>query len=313
MLQYPGGVFRNRQPIAALVVVLITVLWTIPTFGLFVTSLRPRWEVFDSGWWTVFTNPSFTLENYQTVLTGGDVLPEGITPYLLNSFAIAIPATFFTVLFASMAAYAITWLPFRGSTVLLMTIVALQVVPIQMALLPLLELFGTGWSIGSITLFPTFTDPETGRSLLAGNYVTLWIAHTMFALPLAIFLIYSFGGRMPRELFQAAQVDGASHPLIYRRIYLPLMLPALASIIIFQFLWVWNDLLVALTFVGGSSDVAPITAYLGYLKGSFGENQHLLTAAAFVAMVAPLVVFFSLQRYYARGFTPSGLIRDRSA
>jgi len=295
------------------VVVGITVLWTIPTFGLFVTSLRPRSEVFDSGWWTVLANPSFTLENYQAVLTGGDVLPEGITPYLFNSFAIAIPATFFTVLFGSMAAYALTWLPIRGSTAILMIIVGLQVVPIQMALLPLLELFSKGWSIGPIPLFPVLTDPETGRSLLAGNYITLWIAHTMFALPLAIFLIYSFGGRMPRELFHAAQVDGASHPVIYRRIYLPLMIPALASIIIFQFLWVWNDLLVALTFVGGSSGVAPITSYLGYLKGGFGENQHLLTAAAFVAMVVPLIVFFSLQRYYARGFTPSGLIRDRSA
>lgn len=304
---------RNRHPFATVVVVAITVLWTIPTFGLLTTSFRPRSDVFDSGWWTAFTQPHFTLENYQTVLTGGDVLPGGITPYLFNSFAIAIPATFFTVLFGSMAAYAITWLPFRGSTALLMTIVGLQVVPIQMALLPLLEMFSKGLSIGPIPIFPHLIDPETGRSLLAGNFTTLWIAHTMFALPLAIFLIYSFGGRMPREIFQAAQVDGASHPLIFRRLYLPLMLPALATVTIFQFLWVWNDLLVALTFVGGSAGVAPITAYLGYLKGGFGENQHLLTAAAFVAMIVPLVVFFSLQRYYARGFTPNGLIRDRSA
>ena len=307
------AVIRNRHPVATVVVVAITILWTIPTFGLLTTSLRPRWEVFDSGWWTAFMRPNFTLENYQIVLTGGEILPGGITPYLFNSFAIAIPATCFTVLFGSMAAYAITWLPFRGSTALLMVIVGLQVVPIQMALLPLLEMFSSGISLGPIPLFPNLIDPGTGRSLLAGNFLTLWIAHTMFALPLAIFLIYSFGGRMPRDIFQAAQVDGASHPLIYRRLYLPLMLPALATVTIFQFLWVWNDLLVALTFVGGSADVAPITAYLGYLKGGFGENQHLLTAAAFVAMVVPLVVFFSLQRYYARGFTPSGLIRDRSA
>lgn len=304
---------RNRHPVATVIVVAITVLWTIPTFGLLTTSFRPRWDVFDSGWWTAFGNPNFTLDNYRLVLTGGDLLPGGITPYLFNSFAIAIPATLFTVLFASMAAYAITWLPFRGSTALLLVIVGLQVVPIQMALLPLLEMFSAGVSIGPVPIFPHLTNPETGRSLIAGNYLTLWIAHTMFALPLAIFLIYSFGGRMPREIFQAAQVDGASHPLIYRRLYLPLMLPALATVTIFQFLWVWNDLLVALTFVGGSADVAPITAYLGYLKGGFGENQHLLTAAAFVSMVVPLVVFFSLQRYYARGFTPNGLFRDRSA
>ncbi len=304
---------RPRHPLATVIVVAITILWTIPTFGLLTTSFRPRWEVFDSGWWTVFANPSLTLENYRVVLTGGDVLPEGITPYLFNSFAIAIPATIFTVALASMAAYAITWLPMRGMTVLLMAIVGLQIVPIQMALLPLLEMFNTGLSIGPIPIFPALTNPETGRSLLAGNYATLWIAHTMFSLPLAIFLIYSFGSRMPKELFQAAQMDGASHPVIYRRLYLPLMLPALATVVIFQFLWVWNDLLVALTFVGGSSTVAPITAYLTYLKGGFGQNEHLLTAAAFVAMVVPLVVFFSLQRYFARGFTPNGVIRDRSA
>jgi alpha-glucoside transport system permease protein len=304
---------RSRHPLAAVIVVAITILWTIPTFGLLATSFRPRSEVFNSGWWTIFTNPSLTLENYRVVLTGGDVLPGGITPYLFNSFAIAIPATIFTVAFASMAAYAITWLPIRGSAVLLMAIVGLQIMPIQMALLPLLEMFNTGLSIGPIPIVPAFTNPETGRPLLAGNYATLWIAHTMFALPLAIFLIHSFGGRMPKEVFQAAQIDGASHPVIYRRLYLPLMLPALATVAIFQFLWVWNDLLVALTFVGGSSTVAPITAYLSYLKGGFGQNEHLLTAAAFVAMVVPLIVFFSLQRYFARGFTPNGLIRDRSA
>lgn len=304
---------RSRHPLATVIVVAITVLWTIPTFGLLITSFRPRQEVFDSGWWTVFANPSLTLENYQDVLTGGDVLPGGITPYLFNSFAIAIPATIFTVALASMAAYAITWLPMRGTAVLLMAIVGLQIMPIQMALLPLLEMFNTGLSIGPIPIFPAFTNPETGRPLLAGNYATLWIAHTIFALPLAIFLIHSFGSRMPKEIFQAAQMDGASHPVIYRRLYLPLMLPALATVVIFQFLWVWNDLLVALTFVGGSSTVAPITAYLSYLKGGFGQNEHLLTAAAFVAMVVPLIVFFSLQRHFARGFTPNGLIRDRSA
>lgn len=296
-----------------MVVVALTVLWTIPTFGLFATSLRPRWAVFDSGWWTVFVQPNLTLENYRVVLTGDDVLPNGIAPYLVNSFAIAIPATLFTVLFASMAAYAITWLPIRGTTALLAVIVGLQIMPLQMALLPLLEMFNSGLSIGPIPIFPTLTNPETGRSLIAGNYATLWIAHTMFALPLAIFLIYSFGHRMPRDIFQAAQMDGASHPVIYRRLYLPLMLPALATVTIFQFLWVWNDLLVALTFVGGSSTVAPITAYLSYLKGGFGQNEHLLTAAAFVAMIVPLIVFFSLQRYYARGFTPSRFLQDRSA
>jgi len=296
-------VTRFRHPFAAIIVTAITVLWTIPTFGLLVTSFRPRWADFSSGWWTVFIDPQLTLENYRVVLTGGEVLPDGILPYFFNSLAVAIPATLFPVILAAMASYAIAWLPLRGTTVLLMIIVGLQIVPIQMTLLPLLELFNNGWSIGPIPIVPNLIDPETGRSILAGRYITLWIAHTMFALPLAVFLLYSFGSRMPRELFDAAQVDGASHPYIFRRLYLPLLLPALATICIFQFLWVWNDLLVAITFVGGRSDVAPITAYLAYLKGGFGENDHLLTAAAFIALILPLVVFFALQRFYARGFT----------
>ena len=294
---------RFRHPFAAVIVTAITVIWTIPTFGLLVTSFRPRWADFSSGWWTVFVDPQLTLENYRVVLTGGEVLPDGIMPYFFNSLAVAIPATLFPVILAAMASYAIAWLPLRGTTVLLMIIVGLQIVPIQMTLLPLLELFNNGWSIGPIPIVPNIIDPETGRSILAGRYITLWIAHTMFALPLAVFLLYNFGSRMPRELFDAAQVDGASHPYIFRRLYLPLLLPALATICIFQFLWVWNDLLVAITFVGGRSDVAPITAYLAYLKGGFGENDHLLTAAAFIALILPLVVFFALQRFYARGFT----------
>jgi alpha-glucoside transport system permease protein len=299
---YSRAVNRVRHPIAAMIVIAITVIWTMPTFGLLVTSFRPPWADFSSGWWTVFVNPNLTLDNYRVVLTGGEVLPDGITPYFFNSLAVAIPATIFPIILAAMAAYAIIWLPIRGTTAILMVIVALQIVPIQMALLPLLELFNSGWSLGPIPIIPSITDPATGQSLLAGRYITLWIAHTMFALPLAIFLLFSFGSRMSRELFDAAQVDGASHPYIFRRIYVPLMLPALAAIGIFQFLWVWNDLLVAITFVGGRSDVAPITAYLAYLKGGFGENEHLLTAAAFVAIILPLTVFFTLQRYYARGF-----------
>jgi alpha-glucoside transport system permease protein len=294
---------RLRHPFAAVIVIAITVIWTIPTFGLLVTSFRPRWADFSSGWWTVFVDPNLTLENYRVVLTGGELLPDGITPYFFNSLAVAIPATLFPVMLAAMASYAIAWLPLRGTTVLLMIIVGLQIVPIQMALLPLLELFNNGWSIGPLPVIPNLVDPQTGQSLLAGRYITLWITHTMFALPLAVFLLFNFGSRMPKELFDAAQVDGASHPYIFRRIYLPLLFPALATISIFQFLWVWNDLLVAITFVGGRSDVAPITAYLAYLKGGFGENEHLLTAAAFVAIVLPLIVFFSLQRFYARGFT----------
>jgi alpha-glucoside transport system permease protein len=305
-------VTKRRNPVAVLIVTVIAVIWTVPTVGLLVTSFRPRWEVHYSGWWTVIQNPVLTLENYRTVLTGGDVLPDGISPYLFNSLAIAVPATVFPIILGAMVAYAITALHFRGSLALLIVIVALQVIPLQMTLLPLLELFNIGWSIGPIPIVPNLVDPQTGRSLLAGRYITLWIVHTMFALPLCIFIFYSFGRRLSRDVIDAAQLDGASHFLIFRRLYLPLMSPALATFAIFQFLWVWNDLLIAITFVGGSSNVAPITAYVAYLKGGFSQNEHLLTAAAFIAMVIPLIVFFALQRYYARGFVPSAYVRDRS-
>ena len=309
---YGRPVKKLRHPVAALVVTAITVMWTVPTFGLLVTSIRPRWEVHYSGWWTIFQNPVVTLDNYRVVLTGGDVLPDGISPYLFNSLAIAVPATVFPIALGAMVAYAITAMRFRGATAILVVIIALQIIPLQMALLPLLELFNSGWSIGPIPIVPNLVDPQTGRSLLAGRYITLWIVHTMFALPLCIFLFYSFGSRLSREIIDAAHMDGASHFLIFRRLYLPLMIPALATFAIFQFLWVWNDLLIAITFVGSSSSVAPITAYVAYLKGGFSQNEHLLTAAAFIAMVIPLVIFFALQRYYARGFVPGAYIRDRS-
>ena len=280
---------KLRHPVAALFVVFIAVLWTIPTFGLLVTSLRPRWAEFGSGWWTVFTEPNLTLDNYHAVLTGGNYLPEGIAPFFFNSIAVAVPATIFPLILAAMAAYALNWIPIRGAALLLMGIVALQIVPIQMALLPLLDLFSAG---------PPF---------MRGNYITLWIAHTIFALPLATYLMFVFGSKIPKELMEAARVDGASHMYIFRKIYVPLTIPAIASIAIFQFIWVWNDLLIAITFVGGGSQVAPITAYLSYLNGGFGQNEHLLTAATFIAITLPLIIFFALQRYFVRGLTTGAI------
>jgi alpha-glucoside transport system permease protein len=281
------------SPWATGFVILITVLWTIPTFGLLVTSLRPAGPAQSTGWWTVFTNPEFTFSNYQQVFTGGDIIPGGITPYFINSFAIAIPAAIFPLILATMAAYAIAWVPFKGSTFIFFGIFALQVVPLQMALLPLLTLFNRGWSLGPITVIPSLP--------ISGTYIPLWIAHTMFALPLAIFLLHNFMAQLPRELMEAARVDGASHFLIFRKLVLPLCVPAIASFAIFQFLWVWNDLLVALTFAGGTPDVAPITAYLANIQGTYGSQLHLITAGAFVAIVVPLIVFFALQRFFVRG------------
>ena len=281
------------SPWASGFVILLTVLWTIPTFGLLVTSLRPSEDANNSGWWTIFTNPSFTIGNYSEVLTGGSTIPGGILPYFFNSFAIAIPAAIFPLALATMAAYAIAWVPFRGATFVFFAIFALQVVPLQMALLPLLQMFNLGWSIGPVTIVPDL--------YLSGTYIPLWVAHTMFALPLAIFLIHNFIAQLPRDLMEAARVDGAGHFTIFYKIVLPLSVPAIASFAIFQFLWVWNDLLVALTFAGGTPDVAPITAYLANIKGTYGAQLDLITAGAFIAIIVPLIVFFALQRFFVRG------------
>ena len=292
---------KLSSPWATGLVILITILWTIPTFGLLVTSLRPAADAQNSGWWTIFANPAMTLQNYAEVITGGSTIPSGIAPYFWNSFAIAIPAAIFPLVIATMAAYAIAWIPFKGSTFIFFAIFALQVIPLQMSLLPLLQMFNLGWSIGPIPIFPDLNVPGSAQSVFYGTYIPLWIAHTMFALPLAIFLLHNFIAQLPRELFEAARVDGASHFLIFRKLVLPLTVPAIASFAIFQFLWVWNDLLVALTFAGGTPDVAPITAYLANIKGTYGAQLHLITAGAFIAIIVPLIVFFSLQRFFVRG------------
>ena len=290
----PQAVRRSlSSPWATAVVIVITILWTIPTFGLLVTSLRPSGPAVNSGWWTVFTNPELTLENYVEVLGGGDVISGGILPYFFNSFAIALPAAIFPLVIATMCAYALAWIPFRGATILFFAIFALQIVPLQMALLPLLQMFNLGWSIGPITIVPDLN--------LGGTYIPLWVAHTMFALPLAVFLLHNFMAQLPRDVIEAALVDGASHFTIFWRIILPLSVPAIASFAIFQFLWVWNDLLVALTFAGGTPDVAPITASLANIVGSYGAKTHLITAGAFIAIIVPLIVFFALQRFFVRG------------
>ncbi len=292
---------KLSSPWAVFVVAIITILWTIPIVGLLVTSFRPSADAQNTGWWTFFRNPAVTFSNYAEVITGGTTMGTGIMPYFFNSFAIAIPAAIFPLILASMAAYAIAWVPFKGSIWIFFGIFALQVVPLQMALLPLLQMFNLGWSIGDIPIFPDLNKPGSQQSLLAGTYIPLWIAHTMFALPLAIFLLHNFMAQLPRDLMEAARVDGAGHFLIFRKIVLPLSIPAIASFAIFQFLWVWNDLLVAITFVGGTPNVAPITSYLATIKGSYGAQLHLITAGAFIAIIVPLIVFFSLQRFFVRG------------
>ena len=285
----------------------IAVLWTLPTFGLFVTSLRPSENAAYSGWWNVFTDHQVTLDNYREVLTGGELLPEGILPFFVNSVVITVPVILVGLTLASMAAYALVWIPFRGARTVLGLVIALQIVPVQMALLPLQQLFYLGWSVGPLTILPKITD-SSGRPLIAGSFASLWLAHTMFLLPVGVYLLHRSISQLPRPLFDAARVDGASHQQIFRRLVLPLSLPALASLAIFEFLWVWNDLLLASTFVTGDSAHSPITPYLSNLAGSLVTRGDLLSAGTFVAIACPLVVFFVLQRYFARGLLAGAIV-----
>jgi alpha-glucoside transport system permease protein len=281
--------------IATVVVWVTTIIWTIPTLGLLVTSFKSDKDILGEAWWTTLLNPKFTLDNYKGVFFGDETqsLSTGVLPYFINSIVITLPATIFPIVIATMAAYALAWIRFRGSNFLFFSIFALQIVPLQMALVPLLLLFTGGAHIGSVQIFPALG--------IAGDFAGIWLPHTMFALPLAIYLLHNFIAGLPRDLMEAAYVDGANHFTVFRRIVLPLAIPGIASIAIFQFLWVWNDLLVALTFASGTEEVAPINSKLASLVGQYGSGYTQLSAGAFITIAIPLIVFFSLQRYFVRG------------
>ncbi|MEX0848183.1 MAG: carbohydrate ABC transporter permease [Ilumatobacteraceae bacterium] len=262
---------------------LLAALWTVPTLGLFISSFRPEAEIKSTGWWMWFTDPlNVTIDNYTGVVSNKvNGLP--FSEFFWNSVRIAIPAAVIPIVVAALAAYAFSWMSFKGRDWLFVLVVGLLVVPLQMCLIPLLKFFGGPW----------FPDALEGVA-------TIWVAHAIFAMPLAIFLLKNFIGSLPSEVIEAARVDGASHLTIFTRIVLPLSVPALASLGIFQFLWVWNDLLVAKVF-GGSARNQPMTFALVDMVGSRGNEWQLLTAGAFVMMVVPLIVFLSLQRYFVRG------------
>ncbi|WP_435207236.1 carbohydrate ABC transporter permease [Micromonospora sp. bgisy143] len=286
---------RLNSRTATLVSIVIAVVWTIPTFGLLVSSLRPEDEIKTTGWWTAFTNPQFTFENYEQVLFGRSASSGQLASYFINSLAITIPSVLFPLAFASLAAYALAWINFRGRDWLYIAIFALQIVPLQMALVPLLKFFSTGVTLGGVTLMPAWDLVDEQK------FAQVWFAHTCFALPFAVFLLHNFISQLPGDLMEAARVDGATHPKIFRTIVLPLITPALAAFGIFQFLWVWNDLLVALIFAGGGNETAPLTVRLAEMAGTRGNEWQRLTAGAFVSIVVPLVVFLSLQRFFVRG------------
>jgi alpha-glucoside transport system permease protein len=339
---------------------LLVLLWTIPTLGLFISSFRSRDDIQTSGWWTVFphrewetvavldpkelnldpnaemtvegavatfeqlragvttpdgkqikwvgnkrlgrievqdrvwtVNWDFTLSNYQQVLAGKDYVyenPDGTTEVIpgddmsasfLNSLAVAIPATIIPILIAAYAAYGFAWMNFPGRRFFFILIIALLVVPLQIALVPILT--------------------DYARLGLNGTFLAMWLGHTGFGLPLATYLLYNYISTLPRETLESAFIDGASHQTIFVRLILPLSTPALASFAIFQFLWVWNDYLVALIFLGGNPETKVVTMRLADIIGSRGNDWHLLTAGAFVTMILPLAVFFGLQRYFVRG------------
>jgi alpha-glucoside transport system permease protein len=269
---------KLSSPWASAIAVVLSILWTIPTFGLLLSSFRPELQIKTTGWWTFLGDPQLTLDNYSTVLFDSSTQ---LSTYFINSLVITLPSVVIPVTLALLAAYAFAWVEFPFRNLLFVAVFALQIVPIQITLIPLLQTY-VDWG-------------------LAGSFWTVWLSHSIFALPLAIFLLHNFMREVPRELIEAARVDGAGHVRIFFSVLLPLLVPAIAAFSIFQFLWVWNDLLVALTFAGGTPNVAPLTVRVAELVGTRGTEWHLLSAGAFVAMIVPLVVFLSLQRYFVRG------------
>jgi alpha-glucoside transport system permease protein len=266
----------QRMPLH-LVILVVAIIWVEPAVALLVSSFRPAFLVAKTGWWTAFNPPfHFTLELYQQSLTTANMGQS-----FVNSLFITIPATVIPIMVAAFAAYAFAWMDFPGRNLLFVTVVGLLVVPLQMTLIPVLRLYN-----------------QLG---LTGTFPGIWLAHTGYGLPFAVYLLRNFFGTLPSEMLESAYLDGASAFTTFFRLVLPLSVPALASLAIFQFLWVWNDLLIALIYLGGFPSVAPMTVTISNLMNSLGGGWQLLTAAAFISMSLPVLIFLTLQRYFVRG------------
>ena len=272
--------FWQQTPVH-IAIVAIAIIWTLPTVGLLVSSLRQRDQMLKTGWWTAILEHPFDLTQYHLSNYLEVVQAQGMGQAFANSLTIAIPATVIPIAIAAFAAYAFAWMEFPGRQFLFGVVVCLLVVPLQTTLIPILRVY---------------------RDLgLTNSFLGIWLAHTGYGLPLGIYLLRNYIGALPRDLIEAARVDGASHLKVFTKLIMPLSMPAIASFAVFQFLWVWNDLLVALIYLGGTPDVAPLTIQLTNIVGSRGQDWHLLTAGAFITMLVPLMVFFGLQRYFVRG------------
>jgi len=267
------------------VLVFLSALWLLPTVGLFITSLRSKGEAQTSGWWDVLLNPfsqNWDISSYTTVLTENKLATS-----FISSLAVTIPATILPLLFAAYAAFGFTFLTFRGREFFFSVIIGLLVVPLQGALVPVLK------------MFISFTD-KTGIEI-SGQYAAAWLVHSAFAMPLAIYILRNYMMTIPNTLIEAARMDGASNFTIFWRLVLPISVPALASFAIFQFLWVWNDYLIAFVFVGNERPV--LTYTLLAMLGQYGEGWQAVAAGSFISLSVPLLVFFTLQRYFIRGLT----------
>lgn len=264
------------------VLTVICLLWVVPTLGTIVTSFRKIDDANSTGWWTLFTDPGsftrLTLKNYHDLLTGSAAFGTAFA----NSIAISLPATIIPILFAAFAAYAFTFMQWRGREIAFVVVVSLLVVPNQVAFLPLLKLYS---SFG-----------------IQGTFASVWLAHAGFAMPLAIYLLRNYMSTLPREVIESAKIDGATHFQTFWRLVIPMCTPALASFAIFQFLWVWNDLLVALIFIGPGPN-NPLPVAVAGLVGQQNQGWQLVTAGGTLMLIVPLAVFLGLQRYFVRGLT----------